>query len=113
MSFGPEYLIPKPFDPRLIVKIAPAVAQAAMDSGVANASDRGQYTESLQQFVYQRYIHETCVCVLAKKNTKECGTRVVFAEGEDERVLRAVQVIADEKIARPVGGASQSGGRTH
>ena len=104
LSFGPEYLIPKPFDPRLIVKIAPAVAQAAMDSGVATRpiADMAQYTESLQQFVYHSGTFMKPVFALAKKNTKEFGTRVVLAEGEDERVLRAVQVIADEKIARPV-----------
>ena len=104
LSFGPEYLIPKPFDPRLIVKIAPAVAQAAMDSGVATRpiEDMAQYTESLQQFVYHSGTFMKPVFALAKKNTKECGTRVVFAEGEDERVLRAVQVVVDEKIARPI-----------
>ncbi|TDR31174.1 NADP-dependent malic enzyme [Hydromonas duriensis] len=104
LSFGPEYLIPKPFDPRLIVKIAPAVAQAAMDSGVATRpiADMAAYAESLQQFVYHSGTFMKPVFALAKRNTKEHGTRVVFAEGEDERVLRAVQVVVDEKIAKPI-----------
>ena len=105
LAFGPEYLIPKPFDPRLIVKIAPAVAQAAMDSGVAlrPIDDMSAYADSLQHFVYHSGTFMKPVFDLAKKHMREGGkTRVVFAEGEDERVLRAVQVVVDEKIARPI-----------
>ena len=104
LSFGREYLIPKPFDPRLIVKIAPAVAQAAMDSGVATRpiADMDAYIESLQQFVYHSGTFMKPVFSLAKKYTKENGTRVVLAEGEDERVLRAVQVLVDEAICKPI-----------
>ena len=105
LGFGREYLIPKPFDPRLIVKIAPAVAQAAMDSGVAlrPIDDMSAYADSLQHFVYHSGTFMKPVFDLAKKHMREGGkTRVVFAEGEDERVLRAVQVVVDEKIARPI-----------
>lgn len=105
LSFGREYLIPKPFDPRLIVKIAPAVAQAAMDSGVASRpiADMDAYADSLQQFVYHSGTFMKPVFDLAKKHAREGGkNRVVFAEGEDERVLRAVQVLVDEGIARPI-----------
>ncbi|MEX0957891.1 MAG: NADP-dependent malic enzyme [Burkholderiales bacterium] len=100
LSFGPEYLIPKPFDPRLIVKIAPAVAQAAMDSGVATRpiQDFVAYRDGLTQFVYHSGLMMKPVFAAAKKNPR----RVVFCEGEDERVLRAVQVIVDEGLAKPV-----------
>ena len=100
LNFGPEYLIPKPFDPRLIVKIAPAVAKAAMDSGVATRpiADFDAYREQLQQFVYHSGLLMKPVFAAAKKIDK----RIVYAEGEDERVLRAVQVVADERLARPV-----------
>ena len=100
LSFGPEYLIPKPFDPRLIVKIAPAVAKAAMDSGVATRpiADLRAYRETLIQFVYTSGLIMKPVFEAAKKNPK----RVVFCEGEDERVLHAVQTVVDEGLARPI-----------
>ena len=100
LSFGPEYLIPKPFDPRLIVKIAPAVAMAAMQSGVATRpiQDFVAYHEQLSQFVYHSGLIMKPVFTTAKKNP----TRVVFCEGEDERVLRAVQVVVDEGVAKPI-----------
>ncbi len=100
LRFGPEYLIPKPFDPRLIVTIAPAVAKAAMDSGVAGRpiADFGAYREKLTNFVYQSGLLMKPVFQAAKKEPK----RIVFAEGEDERVLRAVQVVLDEELAVPI-----------
>jgi len=100
LRFGPEYLIPKPFDPRLIVTIAPAVAKAAMDSGVAGRpiADFDAYREKLTQFVYQSGLLMKPVFQAAKKEPK----RIVFAEGEDERVLRAVQVVLDEELAIPI-----------
>jgi malate dehydrogenase (oxaloacetate-decarboxylating)(NADP+) len=100
LSFGPDYLIPRPFDPRLIVNIAPAVAKAAMDSGVATRpiEDLDAYREQLTQFVYHSGLIMKPVFTAAKKNPK----RVVFCEGEDERVLRAVQVVVDEGVARPI-----------
>jgi len=100
LSFGPEYLIPKPFDPRLIVKIAPAVAKAAMESGVATRpiADFAAYHQQLSQFVYHSGLIMRPVFAVAKKNP----SRVVFCEGEDERVLRAVQVVVDEGVARPI-----------
>ena len=100
LSFGPEYLIPKPFDPRLIVKIAPAVAQAAMDSGVATRpiADMNAYREQMNSFVYHSGFIMKPVFAAAKKNPK----RVVYCEGEDERVLRAIQGVIDEGLARPV-----------
>ena len=99
-GFGPEYLIPKPFDPRLIVKIAPAVAKAGMDSGVATRPirDWDAYLQSLNEFVYHSGLIMKPVFSQAKRNPK----RIVFAEGEDERVLRAVQVALDEEICRPI-----------
>ncbi|HET6719075.1 MAG TPA: NADP-dependent malic enzyme [Rhodocyclaceae bacterium] len=99
-SFGPEYLIPKPFDPRLIVKIAPAVARAAMDSGVATRpiTDWDAYLQSLNEFVY----HSGLIMKPVFSQAKAAPKRIVFAEGEDERVLRAVQVICDEGLARPI-----------
>jgi malate dehydrogenase (oxaloacetate-decarboxylating)(NADP+) len=99
-SFGPEYLIPKPFDPRLIVRIAPAVAKAAMDSGVATRplKDLDAYREQLLQFVYQSGTVMKPIFQAAKKSPM----RIVFAEGEDERVLQAVQVVVDEGLARPI-----------
>ncbi len=100
LRFGPEYLIPKPFDPRLIVQIAPAVARAAMDSGVATRPirDFDAYRDQLMSFVYQSGLIMRPVFTAAKRNPK----RVVFSEGEDERVLRAVQVVVDEGIAKPI-----------
>jgi len=99
-AFGPEYLIPRPFDPRLIVKIAPAVAQAAMDSGVAARpiGDLEQYRQQLTQFVYHSGLIMRPVFAAAKANPK----RVVYCEGEDARVLQAVQVVVDEGLARPI-----------
>ena len=100
LSFGPEYLIPKPFDPRLIGKIAPAVAQAAMASGVATRpiTDFDAYRERLSQFVYHSGLIMKPVFDAAKRAPK----RIVYAEGEEERVLRAAQVVVDENIAHPV-----------
>jgi len=103
LSFGPEYLIPKPFDPRLIVQIAPAVAKAAMDSGVATRAiaDFDAYRQQLQQFVYQSGTIMKPVFAGARAVAPE-RSRIIFAEGEDERVLRAAQIMVDEKLARPV-----------
>ncbi|MEK7694211.1 MAG: phosphate acyltransferase, partial [Pseudomonadota bacterium] len=103
LSFGPEYLIPKPFDPRLIVKIAPAVAEAAAKSGVASRpiEDMDAYRLQLQQFVYHSGTLMKPIYAAARKVQKE-KKRIVFAEGEEERVLRAVQVIVDEKLANPI-----------
>jgi malate dehydrogenase (oxaloacetate-decarboxylating)(NADP+) len=100
LRFGPEYLIPKPFDPRLIVMIAPAVAKAAMDSGVATRpiADFEAYRERLMQFVYHSGLLMKPIFAAAKAGPK----RIVYAEGEDERVLRAVQVVVDEGLARPI-----------
>ncbi len=100
LEFGPDYLIPKPFDTRLILKIAPAVAQAAMDSGVATRplDDLDAYREQLSATVYHTGIVMRPVFAAAK--TKQA--RIVFAEGEDERVLRAVQFVLQEKIAKPI-----------
>ncbi|HLF38661.1 MAG TPA: NADP-dependent malic enzyme, partial [Burkholderiales bacterium] len=99
LSFGPEYLIPRPFDPRLIGKIAPAVARAAMASGVATRpiADFDAYSDRLNQFVYQSGLIMKPVFEAAKAAPK----RVVYTEGEDERVLRAAQVVVDEGMARP------------
>ena len=105
ISFGPEYLIPKPFDPRLIVRIAPAVAKAAMEGGVATRplADLEAYEEQLQQFVYHSGAFMKPLFSAAKRIVREgAPARIVFAEGEDERVLRAVQVIVDEGLARPI-----------
>src|SRR5277367_4727163 len=103
LAFGPEYLIPKPFDPRLIVKIAPAVAKAAMDSGVATRpiSDLEAYSQRLLQFVYHSGTLMQPVFAAAKTVPPE-RSRIVYAEGEDERVLRAVQIVVDEKLATPI-----------
>jgi malate dehydrogenase (oxaloacetate-decarboxylating)(NADP+) len=100
LAFGPEYLIPKPFDPRLIVKIAPAVALAAAESGVAMRplADLAAYREQLNNFVYHSGFVMKPVFSAAKQSPK----RVVYCDGEDERVLRAVQAVRDEGLARPV-----------
>ena len=100
LSFGPEYLIPKPFDPRLMMKIAPAVAQAAVESGVAARpiKDFDAYREKLQAFVYASGTTMKPIFNLAKRATAK---RVAYAEGEEERVLRAVQVVVDEGLAHP------------
>ncbi|SPE20070.1 putative fused malic enzyme oxidoreductase; putative phosphotransacetylase [Burkholderiales bacterium] len=105
LSFGPECIIPKPFDPRLMLRIAPAVAQAAMRSGVATRplTDYDAYHAQLQQFVYHSGTFMKPIFTMAKKAHAGGGaSRVVFAEGEDERVLRAVQVVVDESVARPI-----------
>jgi len=103
LSFGPEYLIPMPFDPRLLIKIAPAVAKAAEDSGVATRpiKDLQAYADSLQQFVYRSGTFMKPLFQVAK-NAHIDLKRIVYAEGEEERVLRAVQVVVDEKLARPI-----------
>jgi len=100
LSFGPEYLIPKPFDPRLMMKIAPAVAKAAADSGVAlrPVADLAAYREKLQGFVYASGTTMKPLLTIARKAERK---RVAYAEGEEERVLRAVQVVVDEGLARP------------
>ena len=100
LAFGREYLIPKPFDPRLIIKVAPAVAKAAMDSGVATRpiADMDAYIAQLNDFVYHTGLLMRPVFSAAKKHP----ARIVFCEGEDERVLRAVQSVVDEGLARPV-----------
>ncbi|HKT98174.1 MAG TPA: NADP-dependent malic enzyme, partial [Paraburkholderia sp.] len=105
LRFGPKYLIPKPFDSRLIVRIAPAVAKAAMEDGVATRpiDDFGAYTNELQQFVYHSGAFMKPIFAAAKQFVRDgAKARIVFAEGEEERVLRAVQVIVDEKLARPI-----------
>jgi len=104
-SFGPDYLIPKPFDPRLIMRVAPAVAKAAMETGVASRpiTDLAGYTEDLKQFVYHSGAFMKPLFSAANTLVQEGGkARIVFAEGEDERVLRAVQVIVDENLAQPI-----------
>src|SRR3954453_17373025 len=100
ISFGPDYIIPRPFDPRLIARVAPAVAQAAMQSGVATRplADMEAYRQSLTQFVYQSGLIMKPLFSAAKA----APCRVVYAEGEDERVLRAVQIVVDEGLARPI-----------
>jgi malate dehydrogenase (oxaloacetate-decarboxylating)(NADP+) len=104
LKFGPEYLIPKPFDARLILRIAPAVAKAAADSGVATRpiADLDAYRASLERYVYQTGMLMRPVFSAAKAFSARRPARVVYAEGEDERVLRAVQVVLDEGIARPI-----------
>ena len=100
LSFGPEYLIPKPFDPRLMMKIAPAVAKAAAASGVARRpiQDYDAYREKLQAFVYASGTTMKPIFNIAKRAQNK---RVAYAEGEEERVLRAAQVVVDEGLARP------------
>ena len=100
LAFGPEYLIPKPFDPRLMIKIAPAVAKAAADSGVARRpiQDMQAYIEKLQSFVYASGSTMKPIYAAAKRASKK---RVCYAEGEEERVLRAVQIVVDEGLAHP------------
>lgn len=102
LQFGPEYLIPKPFDNRLMMKIAPAVAKAAQESGVAQRpiANLDAYTDELQQFVYQSGAFMRPVFAKARNSTPL--KRIVYAEGEDERVLRAVQVVVDERLAYPI-----------
>ena len=105
VAFGPNSFIPKPFDPRLIVRIAPAVAKAAMECGVATRpiADLETYVEQLEQFVYRSGAFMKPLFAGAKSHVRLGGkARIVFTEGEDERVLRAVQVIVDEKLAKPI-----------
>ncbi len=100
LVFGPEYLIPKPFDPRLMVMVPPAVAKAAMESGVATRpiADFDAYRDRLSQFIY----HSGLIMKPVFAGAKHAPKRVAYAEGEEERVLRAVQVIVDEGLAKPV-----------
>jgi malate dehydrogenase (oxaloacetate-decarboxylating)(NADP+) len=100
LRFGPDYIIPKPFDPRLIVRIAPAVARAAMESGVATRpiTDMGAYLQRLSTFVY----HSGAIMRPVFDQARGRGKRVIYAEGEDERVLRALRAILDEDLARPI-----------
>lgn len=105
VSFGSEYLIPKPFDSRLIVRIAPAVARAAMEDGVATRpiADLAIYADQLQRFVYRSGAFMKPLFFDVKTVVREGGkSRIVFTEGEDERVLRAAQIIVDEKLAFPI-----------
>jgi malate dehydrogenase (oxaloacetate-decarboxylating)(NADP+) len=101
LSFGPDYIIPTPFDSRLILRIAPAVARAAEKSGVATRpiADFEGYTQNLTRFVYQTGMIMRPVFTAARASTAK---RVAFAEGEDDRVLRAAQLALDEKLARPI-----------
>ena len=103
VSFGIDYIIPKPFDPRLMTKIAPAVARAAMASGVAQRpiQDFEAYKHQLQQFVYHSETLMKSLFAIARK-IEPSRKRIVFAEGEDRRVLQAAQILVDEEIARPV-----------
>src|SRR5213078_40685 len=100
ISFGPEYIIPRPFDPRLIARVAPAVAKAAIDSGVATRpiADLDAYRDSMTQYVY----HFGLLMKPVFSAAKAAPRRVAYAEGEDERVLRAVQIVVDEGLARPI-----------
>ncbi|MEN8236984.1 MAG: NADP-dependent malic enzyme [Pseudomonadota bacterium] len=100
LQFGPDYIIPKPFDPRLIVKIAPAVARAAMDTGVATRpiEDFDAYRHKLTEFVFRSSLVMRPVFNAAKQSPK----RLAYAEGEDQRVLQAIQVVVDEDLAQPV-----------
>jgi malate dehydrogenase (oxaloacetate-decarboxylating)(NADP+) len=100
LAFGPDYLIPKPFDPRLMIKIAPAVAQAAAESGVAlrPIQDMDAYRQKLQSFVYASGTMMKPIFAAAKSASRK---RVAYAEGEEERVLRACQIVVDEGLARP------------
>jgi malate dehydrogenase (oxaloacetate-decarboxylating)(NADP+) len=104
LRFGPDYIIPKPFDVRLILRIAPAVAQAAAESGVATRpiADLEAYRQQLTRFVYQTGMVMRPVFAAAKSAHATHAARVVYAEGEDERVLRAVQVVQDEGLAQPI-----------
>jgi len=104
LRFGPDYIIPKPFDARLILRIAPAVARAAAESGVATRpiADLDAYRQQLSRYVYQTGMVMRPVFAAAKAACARHGTRVVYSDGEDERVLRAVQVVLDEGLARPI-----------
>ncbi len=99
-TFGPQYLIPSPFDQRLILRIAPAVAQAAMDSGVATrpVEDMEAYLERLNQFVFRSGLLMKPIVSMAQQNPK----RIIYADGEDERILRAAQVVVEDRIGVPI-----------
>src|SRR6185312_13036982 len=99
-GFGPDYIIPKPFDPRLILHIAPAVARAAMESGVARRpiADFEAYERELEKFVYRSGQLMRPIFDIARRSLK----RVVYAEGEEERILRGVQTVLDEGLAKPI-----------
>jgi malate dehydrogenase (oxaloacetate-decarboxylating)(NADP+) len=101
LSFGPEYLIPKPFDPRLITTIAPAVAKAAEESGVATRpiTDMTAYKDKLKEFIYHTGVGMRAVFTAAKQGAPK---RIIYTDGEDERVLRAVQIALEERIARAI-----------
>ena len=103
LTFGPDYLIPTPFDSRLILKIAPAVAKAAAESGVATRpiEDMEAYKETLSRFVYQTGMLMRPV-INAAKTLPDAQKRVAYADGEDERALRAAQMAIDDKIAHPI-----------
>jgi len=103
LCFGRDYIIPKPFDPRLMMKIAPAVAKAAQDSGVAARpiADMQAYEDRLQQIVYRSGSFMKPIFQVAKK-APDAKKRIVFAEGEEERILRAVQIVVDEGLAKPI-----------
>lgn len=100
LTFGPEYVIPQPFDPRILVELAPAVAQAAMDSGAATRpiEDMAAYREKLSQFVFRTGLLMKPVFDAARRDPK----RVIYAEGEEEIVLRAVQSVIDDRLAKPI-----------
>ena len=100
LAFGPDYFIPRPFDPRLILQVAPAVAKAAMDSGVATRpiADFDAYRESLSRFVYRTGFVMRPLFERARRRP----LRVAYAEGEDERVLRAAQIALDDGLAQPI-----------
>ncbi len=100
LEFGPDYLIPQPFDPRLLVSLAPAVAQAAMDSGVATRpiTDMPAYSERLNQFVFRTGLLMKPVFERAQGRLR----RIVYAEGEEDTILRAVQHLVDESLAKPI-----------
>ncbi len=112
IKFGREYLIPKPFDPRVLLHVAPAVAQAAMDSGVARKpiADMQAYREKLEAMQGRSKEIMRTMINKAKANPK----RLVFPEGEEEKILRAAQILVDEKIAEPIllGNEKKSGPRS-
>jgi malate dehydrogenase (oxaloacetate-decarboxylating)(NADP+) len=100
LSFGRDYIIPKPFDPRLILKIAPAVARAAMETGVAQhpIEDFDAYLQKLRGFVY----HSSFLMKPVYESARQSPKRIVLAEGEEDRMLRAAQIICDDRLARPI-----------
>ena len=100
LKFGKEYLIPKPFDPRLIIKLAPATAQAAMDSGVATRpiNDMDAYRQHLSHYIFETVILMRPIFEKAKADPK----KIIYAEGEETKILHAVQSVLDEGIAKPI-----------